>query len=45
MSGGCGGGVVIVNRVAQAHGWDIRVTDGSDGGARFEVTGVDGETS
>ena len=44
-SAGTGFGLSIVNRVAQAHGWDVRVTDGSDGGARFEITGVDGETS
>ena len=44
-SAGTGFGLSIVNRVAQAHGWDVRVTDGSDGGARFEITGVDGERS
>ncbi|GAA0729579.1 PAS domain S-box-containing protein [Halorubrum trapanicum] len=42
---GTGFGLSIVNRVAQAHDWDVRVTDGSDGGARFEITGVDVETS
>jgi hypothetical protein len=26
--------------VARAHDWDIAVTEGSEGGARFEVTGV-----
>ena len=44
-SAGTGFGLSIVNRVAQAHGWDVRVTGGSDGGARFEITGVDNETS
>jgi PAS domain S-box-containing protein len=39
--GGNGFGLSIVNQVAQAHGWDVRVTDGSDGGARFEITGVE----
>jgi PAS domain S-box-containing protein len=34
-------GLRIVERVADAHGWDIRVTDGADGGARFEITGVE----
>jgi signal transduction histidine kinase len=31
----------IVKQVAQAHGWDVRVIDGSDGGARFEIAGVE----
>uniref|UniRef100_UPI0035C1596C sensor histidine kinase n=1 Tax=Salinarchaeum laminariae TaxID=869888 RepID=UPI0035C1596C len=34
-------GLSIVNRVVEAHGWEIRVTDGEAGGARFEITGVD----
>ena len=38
--GGNGLGLAIVARVADAHGWDISVTDGSAGGARFEITGV-----
>ena len=38
---GTGFGLSIVNRVVQAHDWDVRATDGSEGGARFEVTGVD----
>jgi PAS domain S-box-containing protein len=38
---GTGLGLSIVQRVAEAHGWDVSVTDGTDGGARFEVTGVD----
>ena len=37
---GTGFGLSIVEQVAEAHGWDIRVTDGSAGGARFEITGV-----
>ena len=37
---GTGFGLAIVDRVAEAHGWDVSVTDGADGGARFEVTGV-----
>ncbi|MFB6229449.1 MAG: hypothetical protein ABEH88_13030 [Halobacteriales archaeon] len=31
----------IVEQVVNAHGWDVRVTAGSDGGARFEITGVE----
>ncbi|MFC7076421.1 receiver/sensor box histidine kinase [Haloarcula halophila] len=38
---GTGFGLAIANRVAQAHGWDLSVTDGADGGARFEITGVE----
>ena len=36
-----GFGLSIVRRVAEAHGWDVRVTASEDGGARFEVTGVE----
>jgi len=39
--GGTGFGMSIVKRVADAHGWDIRVTDSSEGGARFEISGVE----
>ncbi|MFC5278064.1 PAS domain S-box protein [Halorubrum rubrum] len=38
---GTGFGLSIVRQVVEAHGWDIRVVEGSDGGARFEVTGVE----
>lgn len=37
---GSGFGLGIVERIVQAHGWEIRVTTGDEGGARFEVTGV-----
>ena len=40
-SDGTGFGLTIVERVADAHGWEVRVTSGSDGGARFEFTGVE----
>ncbi|ELZ50450.1 PAS/PAC sensor signal transduction histidine kinase [Halorubrum coriense DSM 10284] len=40
---GAGLGLAIVERVAEAHGWAVGVTDGPDGGARFEFTGVDVE--
>ncbi|WP_283403321.1 PAS domain-containing protein [Halorubrum sp. DM2] len=42
---GTGFGLSIVNRVVQAHGWTIRVTDGTAGGARFELTNVDSDPS
>ncbi len=38
---GTGFGLSIVERVVEAHGWEIRVTEGTDGGARFEVTDID----
>ena len=33
---GTGFGLSIVADIAEAHDWSVRVTDGSDGGARFE---------
>ena len=39
-SGNTGFGLAIVKRIAEAHGWDVAITEGSDGGARFEFTGV-----
>lgn len=38
---GTGFGLNIVKQVADAHGWNMRITDGSDGGARFEFTDVE----
>lgn len=35
--GGTGFGLSIVKQIATAHGWEICVTEGSEGGARFEV--------
>jgi hypothetical protein len=26
--------------MARAHDWEIQVTEGTEGGARFEITGV-----
>ena len=40
---GTGFGLNIVTEVASAHGWEVTVTEGSRGGARFEVTGVERE--
>jgi len=37
---GTGFGLSIVKEVAEAHGWTITATEGADGGARFEITGV-----
>ena len=38
---GTGLGLNIVKRVADAHGWDIRVAESSMGGTRFEITGLE----
>lgn len=42
---GTGFGLMIVREIADAHGWDVTVTDGSRGGARFEVRGVQVESA
>ncbi|MEY7851422.1 PAS domain-containing protein [Natrarchaeobius sp. A-rgal3] len=39
--GGTGLGLRIVEDVADDHGWSIHIADGSAGGARFDVTGVE----
>lgn len=39
--GGTGFGLRIVQQVVEAHDWSIQLTEGSDGGARFEITGVE----
>ena len=38
---GTGLGLAIAEQCADVHGWGISVTAGNDGGARFEITGVD----
>ncbi|WP_251344311.1 PAS domain S-box protein [Haloplanus halophilus] len=38
---GTGFGLAIVEQIAEAHDWDVSVTEGRDGGARFEFR-VDG---
>jgi PAS domain S-box-containing protein len=35
-----GFGLLIVKKIAEAHGWEVTVTDGGQSGARFEFTGV-----
>ncbi|MXR43025.1 PAS domain S-box protein [Halobaculum sp. WSA2] len=37
---GTGFGLAIVKRIVEAHGWEIDVTAGRDGGARFEISGI-----
>lgn len=34
---GTGFGLNIVQQIAEAHGWSVRVTDSESGGARFEI--------
>lgn len=38
---GTGLGLSIVADIVEAHGWEIHVSESEDGGARFEVTGVE----
>ena len=38
---GMGYGLSIVRSIVDAHGWTLAVTESEDGGARFEITGVD----
>ena len=37
---GTGLGLSIVKQIIESHDWDVRITNGSEGGARFEITGV-----
>ncbi len=37
---GTGFGLNIVETIADAHGWEPTITEGTDGGARFEFSGV-----
>lgn len=39
-AGGTGLGLSIVAAIAEAHGWSVEATEGTDGGARFEFAGV-----
>jgi PAS domain S-box-containing protein len=38
---GTGFGLSIARQIAEAHDWAIRATESDEGGARFEITGVD----
>lgn len=35
-----GFGLTIVDQIAEAHGWDVAVTESETGGARFEISNV-----
>ena len=38
---GTGFGLAIVARIAEAHGWSVAATEGTDGGLRLEFTGAE----
>jgi signal transduction histidine kinase len=38
---GTGYGLSVVRSVVGAHGWDVSVVDADQGGARFEITGIE----
>ena len=40
VEGNVGLGLNIVREIADAHGWDITLTEGQEGGARFEFSNV-----
>jgi signal transduction histidine kinase len=40
-AGGSGLGLAIVDTIAEAHGWELTVTESATGGARFEFTGAE----
>ncbi|QLD85460.1 PAS domain-containing protein [Natronomonas halophila] len=41
---GSGFGLAIAEAIADAHGWEIDVTDSEAGGARFEISGVNAQS-
>lgn len=43
--GGTGLGLPIVERIAVAHGWTVSLAESADGGARFEFSGVEPEST
>lgn len=42
---GTGFGLTIVREIVEGHGWSIDVTESADGGARFEIRGIDDTAS
>jgi len=44
-TGGSGLGLNIVNDVVENHGWNLILTDGDEGGARFEIRDVETPTA
>lgn len=41
---GSGIGLTIVSRIAQAHNWEVSLTESNEGGARFEFRGTTDDT-
>jgi PAS domain S-box-containing protein len=41
VEGNTGFGLAIVQEIATAHGWTVSVTESADGGARFEIRGIE----
>ncbi|AZH25403.1 ATP-binding protein [Haloplanus aerogenes] len=41
---GTGVGLSIVQRIVEAHGWEVAVTESETGGTRFEITGIECES-
>mgnify|MGYP006271818177 CR=1 FL=1 len=39
-TGGTGFGLTIVKRIAEAHGWKVKIIEGTSGGACFEFTNI-----
>ena len=37
---GTGFGLVIAKQIAEAHGWEISLSEAENGGTRFEITGI-----
>nr|WP_235271526.1 HAMP domain-containing sensor histidine kinase [Halorubrum saccharovorum] len=38
---GTGFGLAIVDRIVEAHEWELQIGDGDGGGTRFDISGVD----
>ncbi len=42
---GSGIGLTVVKRVSEYHGWNLHLSESDEGGARFEITGIDTSTT
>ena len=38
---GLGLGLAIVDEIVEVHGWSVEITEGREGGARFEIRGIE----
>lgn len=43
LDDGTGIGLALVREIIDMHGWEISVSEGADGGARFEITGIESD--